>query len=241
MTANVSRTKAALSPLPELGTYSSTLRLAPSHTHTCTLAFGAASRRITTSHICLACSSIASQELTRINYATARAQNGRNRERENKRKRERVQERCSNGAAAVAGNCCHMTFDLASHWRIYNLKQVANKADERPNDTPTERRKRSYVQTYVLVAYIHTYIHTSVWSIYPPRIWRSCQYQSSLWPLLTATAEHSTYVPGGVYVCVCVRGVSVSAGVSSVLCLHCAINSVEISALAEVIKTIITA
>lgn len=45
----------------------------------------------------------------------------------------------------------------------------------------------------------------------------------------------------GVCVGVCVWGVSVSAGVCSVLCLHCAINSVEISALPEVIKTIITA
>lgn len=86
-----------------------------SHPHTCTLTFGAASRRITTSHICLACSSIASQELTRINYATARAPNGRNRERPREREREILQERCSSGAAAVAGNCCHMTFDLASH------------------------------------------------------------------------------------------------------------------------------
>lgn len=41
-------------------------------------------------------------------------------------------------------------------------------------------------------------------------------------------------------VCVGV-GVSVPTGVCSVLCLHCAINSVEISALPEVIKTIITA
>lgn len=170
------------------------------------------------------------------------------RETKRKRERERLQERCSSGAAALAGNCCHMTFDLASHWRIYNLKQVANKADERPNDRPTERRKRSCVQMLHPTTYIHTCIHVCVCvcecTIYPPCIWRSCQYQSSLWSLLTATAEHSTYVHVGVRsvcgVCVCV-GVSVSAGVCSVLCLHCAINSVEISALPEVIKTIITA
>lgn len=34
MTANVSRTKAALSPLPEHRTHSSTLTLTPSHLHT---------------------------------------------------------------------------------------------------------------------------------------------------------------------------------------------------------------
>lgn len=98
--------------------------------------------------------------------------------------------------------------------------------------------------THTLATYIHTCIRVCVCTIYPPCIWRSCQYQSSLWSLLTATAEHCTYVHGGVRsVCggVCVWGVSVSAGVCSVLCLHCAINSVEISALPEVIKTIITA
>lgn len=163
---------------------------------------------------------------------------------------ERDQERerdCSSGAAALAGNCCHMTFDLASHWRIYNLKQVANKADERPNDRPTERRKRSCVQmlhpTHTLATYIHTCKRVCVCVLYTRlvsgghaninRVYGRCwQRQLNIVHMYTGVC--------GVCVGVCVWGVSVSAGVC-VLCLHCAINSVEISALPEVIKTIITA
>lgn len=86
-------------------------------------AAGTTSRRTTTSHICLACSSIASQELTRINYATASTENEKETKRE--RSRERDEERQTDTVGRIVrlrdiegvelgGNCCHMTFDLAS-------------------------------------------------------------------------------------------------------------------------------
>lgn len=245
MTANVSRTKAALSPLPEQRTHSSTLTLTLTLTlaHSHTRIWSSQSKDNYEPHLLgmlVYCQSRVNTNQLRHCQSTEWEK-----QRETKRERERgrLQERCS------SGNCCHMTFDLASHWRIYNLKQVANKADERPSDRPTERRKRSCVQmlhpthTYTLATYIHTCIrvcvlytrlvsggHANINRVYG-RCW---QRQLNIVHMYTGVC--------GVCVCVCVCvGVSVSAGVCSVLCLHCAINSVEISALPEVIKTIITA
>lgn len=160
------------------------------------------------------------------------------REEQSDRKRERERQRqtvrgskCIVGVE-LGGNCCHMTFDLASDWRIYNLKQVANKADERP-----EAQKEPMPCQYPLVAlpflptYTFTYkhvesnIHTHILASMHTRIEvllsnGHANINRLYGPLLTVTLC--------VWECVCVY-------------VWGARTSVGVSILPEVIKTIITA
>lgn len=112
--------------------------------------------------------------------------------------------------AVVSGNCCHMTFDLASDWRIYNLKQVANKADERPK--PNAERAPAICCTHTqshILTYTYMCVYVQIYSCIPSTRFlakRSCQYQSTLSSAADNDSWTHIFTHMWVWVGVCVWG-----------------------------------